>query len=78
LDIAIAIYKPGDVRPILDVYRDKDIPLEYAKKEAEAKQKHIEEWQNSKRGIGAGGFTLSGLFGVNSAGTVRKPSFLSR
>jgi hypothetical protein len=66
LDIAIAIYKPADVRPILEAYRGKNIPLEYAKKEAEAKLKHIEEWQNGKKGIGGGGFTLSRLFGGGS------------
>jgi len=59
---SIGIYKPNDVRPILAAYRGKDVPLEYAKKEAEAKQKHLDEWKNSK-GIAAGGFTLSGLFG---------------
>ena len=60
--LAIAIYKPQDVRPILEAYRGKDIPLEYAKKEAEAKQKHIEEWKSGK-GKTAGGFTFSSLFG---------------
>ncbi|THG95365.1 hypothetical protein EW026_g6278 [Hermanssonia centrifuga] len=59
---SIAIYKPPDVRPILEAYHDKDIPLEYAKKEAEAKQKHIEEWEHSRKGLSKGGFTLSGLF----------------
>jgi import inner membrane translocase subunit TIM50 len=44
-------------------YRGKDIPTEYAIKEAEAKQKHIEEWRNKKKGISSGEFTLSGLFG---------------
>jgi len=36
---SIAIYRPPDVRPILQAYHSKNIPLEYAKKEAE----HIEE-----------------------------------
>lgn len=45
---AIGIYKPADVRPILKAYAGKNVPLEYAKKEAEAKQKHIEEWRNNK------------------------------
>ncbi|OCH93529.1 HAD-like protein [Obba rivulosa] len=60
---SIAIYKPADVRPILEAYHDKDIPLEYAKKEAEATQKHIEDWQNNRKGLSTGRFTLSGLFG---------------
>ena len=66
--LAIAIYKPEDVRPILDAYRDKDIPIEYAKKEAEAKQLHIEEW--IRKGKQSGGLTLSSLFG-GSASPVR-------
>ena len=36
---AIAIYKPPDVRPILEAYSGKDTPIEYAKKEAEAEKK---------------------------------------
>ncbi|KAI0343556.1 HAD-like protein [Trametopsis cervina] len=59
---SIAIYKSPDVRPILQAYQGKDIPLEYAKKEAEAKQRHIEEWEKSHKGV-VSGFTLSGLFG---------------
>ncbi|EMD33270.1 hypothetical protein CERSUDRAFT_118310 [Gelatoporia subvermispora B] len=60
---SIAIYKPADIRPIIEAYHGKDIPIEYAKKEAEARQKHIEEWQNSRKGLSTGRFTLSGLFG---------------
>lgn len=60
---AIAIYKPQDVRPILEVYHGKDIALEYAKKEAEAKQKHIEEWEKNRKTLSANSFTFSGLFG---------------
>jgi hypothetical protein len=63
---AIGIYKPPDVRPILQAYHGKDIPLEYAQKEAEAKAKHIAEWK-AGRGISSGTFTLSQLF----ASTVR-------
>jgi import inner membrane translocase subunit TIM50 len=61
--IAIAIYKSPDVRPILQAYAGKDIPIEYAEKEAEAKQKHVEEWKSTARGLSKGGFTLSGMFG---------------
>ena len=66
--IAIAIYKSNDVRPILKAYEGKNIPIEYAKKEAEAKQKFLEEWrQSGKSKTTAGpGFTLSGLFGGSS------------
>ena len=59
--LAIAIYKPQDVRPIIQAYHGKDIPIEYAKKEAEAKQKHIEDWKAGK--ISGGGMTVSRLFG---------------
>ena len=61
-DLAIAIYKPEDVRPIIEAYHGKDIPIEYAKNEAEAKRKHVEEWQ-TRHGLAKGGFTLSSLFG---------------
>ena len=63
--VAIAIYKPADVRPILQAYQGKDIPVEYAKKEAAAKQQHLEEWEQSHKGA-VSGFTLSGLFGGSS------------
>jgi hypothetical protein len=69
---AIGIYKPDDVRPILQAYRGKDIPIEYSKKEAEAKEKHIEEWRHKKKGIAGGGFTLSGIFGTNNNDSVRQ------
>jgi import inner membrane translocase subunit TIM50 len=72
-DLAIGIYKPGDVRPILQAYAGKDVPVEYAKKEAEAKAKHIEEWKKSGKGLATGGFTLSGLFGLQ--GSVSLPSY---
>ncbi|KAG1810052.1 HAD-like domain-containing protein [Suillus plorans] len=60
---SIAIYKSPDVRPILQAYAGKDVAIEYAEKEAEAKQKHIEEWKSKARGLSKGGFTLSGMFG---------------
>ena len=71
---AIAIYKPPDVRPILEAYSGKDIPIEYAKKEAEAKKKHIEEWQ-ARHGLAKGGFTLSNLFGGSQKVRRKTPSF---
>jgi len=42
---AIGIYKPPDVRAILEAYEGKNIPIEYAKKEAESKRQFIEEWK---------------------------------
>lgn len=63
---AIAIYKPADVRPILQAYQGKNIPLEYGKKEAEAKAKHVEEWK-SKKGVSSSSF--SSLFGIQTVCT---------
>ncbi|KAH8103481.1 HAD-like protein [Cristinia sonorae] len=68
---SIGIYKPADVRPILESYRGKDIPLEYAKAEALAKQKHIEE--HNKKGVSASTFTLSTLFGGSSSPAKSSP-----
>jgi len=48
---AIAIYSPPDVRPIISAYKDKDVVAEYAKVEAEAKRRHLEDWL--KHGGGA-------------------------
>jgi mitochondrial import inner membrane translocase subunit TIM50 len=45
---AIGILNPPDVREVLKSMHGKDIPLEFAKKEAEAKQKFLEEWQSSR------------------------------
>ncbi|KAL5483075.1 TIM50_2 [Sanghuangporus weigelae] len=64
---SIGIYKPPDVRPILKAYQGKNIPIEYAKKEAEAKGQFIEDWKKSgKATISTGSFTLSNLFGGSS------------
>ncbi|KAF9222277.1 HAD-like protein [Gyrodon lividus] len=41
-------------------------PQDYAKKEAEARERHIMEWKATSKGLSAGGFTLSSLFGVNA------------
>ncbi|KAG8220556.1 HAD-like domain-containing protein [Butyriboletus roseoflavus] len=61
----IGIYKPQDVRPILQAYQGKDIPIEYAKNETEARERHIAEWKSKSRGLSSGEFTMSSLFGVN-------------
>ncbi|TFY83222.1 hypothetical protein EWM64_g784 [Hericium alpestre] len=73
---SIGIYKPPDVRPILNAYKDKDIPREYALKEAEQKRKFVGDWESKGAGKGVSGFTFSGLF---SGGTqpVRPPSLCS-
>lgn len=62
---SIAIYKPKDIRPILEAYKDKDIPTQYAKNEAEAKRRHIEEW-TKKKGKTGGGLSLTGFMGGTS------------
>jgi len=63
---SIGIYKPSDVRPILQAYHGKDVPIEYAKKEAEARERHIAEWKGKSKGLSSGGFTMSSLFGVST------------
>ncbi|KAK0449281.1 import inner membrane translocase subunit tim-50 [Armillaria borealis] len=60
---SIAIYKPTDVRPIITAYQGKDIPLEYAKKEADGKQRHIEEWKKKKQ---ASPNPFAAMFGLGS------------
>ncbi|KAG6856065.1 hypothetical protein H0H87_007721 [Tephrocybe sp. NHM501043] len=59
---SIAIYHPDDVRPILQRYEGLNIPVEYAKREAEAKAKHVEEWKK-KKGVQTSSF--SSLFGLS-------------
>ncbi|KAF8992998.1 HAD-like domain-containing protein [Cyathus striatus] len=67
---SIAIYKPPDVRPIIGAYQGKDIPIEYSKKEAEAKAKHVEEWKKKHpKGVGVSGGFLAGLLGVGGSST---------
>ncbi|KAI9569145.1 HAD-like domain-containing protein [Boletus coccyginus] len=63
---SIGIYKPPDVRPILQAYRGKNIPIEYGKKEADARERHIAEWKGKSSGLSSGGFTMSSLFGVST------------
>ncbi|KAF8554968.1 HAD-like protein [Imleria badia] len=63
---SIAIYNPPDVRPILQAYQGKDIPIEYAKKEAEARERHVVEWKSKSKGLSSGGFTMSSLFGMST------------
>ncbi|KAF9066553.1 HAD-like domain-containing protein [Rhodocollybia butyracea] len=67
---SIAIYKPADVRPILTAYQGKNIPVEYAKREAEGKQKHIENWKQNK---GSTSNSFGGFFGVSSRSTQNAP-----
>jgi mitochondrial import inner membrane translocase subunit TIM50 len=54
------------VRPVIDAYKGKNVPIEYAKKEAEAKEKFLDEWRAGS-GLVHGGFTLSKLFGGPAA-----------
>lgn len=68
---AIGIYKPDDVRPIIQKYRGTDVPTEYAKAEAEAKRVFLADYAKShggkavvSRGLGSGAWTMSALFGA--------------
>ncbi|KAI8978264.1 HAD-like domain-containing protein [Trametes punicea] len=69
---SIAIFKTPDVRPVLKTYQGKNIPLEFAKVETEMKQRHLEEWEHSRKGLSRGGLTLSGLF--SGSGERQTPS----
>ncbi|WRT63191.1 uncharacterized protein IL334_000094 [Kwoniella shivajii] len=73
---SIGIFNPADVRPILKAYEGKDIPVEYAKKEAEAKQKAIEEWErvHPSAVAGAGSGWLSSMFGSVAAPGQTRPN----
>ena len=64
--LAIAIYNPPDVRPILKAYEGKDVPLEYAKTEALAKAKHIAEWNAKHKPSVAAPPSFGNLFGLVS------------
>jgi import inner membrane translocase subunit TIM50 len=66
LGLAIAIYKPQDVRRVIKAYAGKDIPLEYAKVEAEMKARHIAEWKEKKGKKPSGGFSFGSLVGLSS------------
>jgi hypothetical protein len=61
--LAIGIYKPADVRPILQAYHGKDIPLEYAKREAEDKLAHVENWKKKGKSVDV---TFSRWFSTSS------------
>lgn len=77
---AVGIFAPPDVRPILKAYEGKNIPVEYAKREAERKQAAIEEWER-EHGTAVAGASgagwLSKVFGALggvSGGTVQSKS----
>ncbi|WVQ94093.1 hypothetical protein IAU59_001171 [Kwoniella sp. CBS 9459] len=73
---SIGIFNPADVRPILQAYQGKNIPVEYAKKEAEAKQKAVEEWErlHPTAVAGAGSGWLSSMFGSVAAPGQQRPN----
>ncbi|KAF6752219.1 import inner membrane translocase subunit tim-50 [Ephemerocybe angulata] len=77
---SIGIYKPADVRPILQAFEGKDVAIEYAKKEAEAKARHVEEWKAKTKGVSTS--SISSLFGVSSAPAVPRgqppPTYLEQ
>lgn len=69
------MYNVKDVRPIVKAYQGKDIPIEYAKKEAEAKRVVLEEWERKNGGASTGGGSswLGSMFG-GVAGVSLAPS----
>lgn len=70
---SIGIYNPPDVRPMVKAYEGKDIPKEYAKREAESKRQFIENWKAHGGGGLGGGFTLSTLFTGGGARASKVP-----
>ncbi|WWC90220.1 uncharacterized protein L201_005153 [Kwoniella dendrophila CBS 6074] len=73
---SIGIFNPADVRPILKAYEGKNIPVEYAKKEAEAKEKAIQEWERLHPSsiAGTGSSWLSSAFGSVAAPGQSRPN----
>ncbi|KAH8827767.1 import inner membrane translocase subunit tim-50 [Flagelloscypha sp. PMI_526] len=67
----IAFFNYPDVRPVLQNWKDKNIPVEYAKWEAEYKQRHLEALA-AKGGVKAvgGTFSLGSLFSSQRHPTV--------
>lgn len=78
---SIGIFNPPDVRPIIKAYEGKNIPVEYAKREAERKQAVIEEWERDHGGVQASGgkpswfSALFGGLGGVSVPTIRDLSY---
>ncbi len=72
---AIAIYKPPDVRPVLNAYEGKNVPLEYGKLEAEMKAKHIDEWKSKHKRV-ASIPTFGSLFGMSSSVRLISPRII--
>ncbi|RXW25692.1 hypothetical protein EST38_g162 [Candolleomyces aberdarensis] len=77
---SIGIYRPPDVRPILQAYEGKDVAVEYAKMEAEAKARHIEEWKAKHKGVAPN--AVSSLFGLSAGPAVPRgqppPTYLEQ
>ncbi|KAJ9097638.1 hypothetical protein QFC21_004674 [Naganishia friedmannii] len=57
---SIGIFQPPDVRPIIKAYEGKNIPVEYAKREAERKQAAIGEWEREHGGVVLGSDVSTG------------------
>lgn len=73
LMVAIGIYAPADVRPVLKNYAGKDIPLEYAKAEAAAKAAAIAEWERRNPVNSGGGGWAGSLFGGGASSRPKQP-----
>jgi len=50
---------------VLKAYQGKDIPIEYAKVEAEMKAKHVAEWKAKHKSI-APGFSFGSALGLSN------------
>lgn len=67
---AIGINSVPDVRSLITAYKDKDIPVAFAERQAEYKRKHIEEWEKKKQSNPLTGFSIGSFFGLPGQATV--------
>jgi import inner membrane translocase subunit TIM50 len=73
---ALFLNRVADVRPILSGYKDKDIPLEFAKRQAAFKESQLATWRQRKAEADKslfGSFSLGALFGLGSKVTDEPP-----
>lgn len=67
---AIGINNVPDVRTLIKAYEGRDIPSAFAERQAEYKQKHVEEWEKRKRENPLTGFSIGSFFGLSSSSSV--------
>jgi import inner membrane translocase subunit TIM50 len=63
---ALVIFGVPDTRKVLGRYRGQDVPLEWAKVEAQNKARHVKEWEAKQAqlgGLATGGWTMGRITG---------------